>query len=134
MVKHVNNISTGQMPPLRGDDEMTVLVKNCMQNCKATFAEFDLLNQQIMYTLTELNVPIRSKLWKRLSMSINYADNKETEEKQYQIISEFISNQLRSIWDKIDEKPHQKDADAQLNLSLLSLHHLISSNSENLGK
>ena len=67
-------------------------------------------------------------------MSINYADNKETEEKQYQIISEFISNQLRSIWDKIDEKPHQKDADAQLNLSLLSLHHLISSNSENLGK
>ena len=105
-----------------------------MQNLAAAFAELEQMNLAIMYTLTELNVPIRSKVWTRISLCIDYTDKPQVAELQADRIQNLISNELRSIWDQIDELPNQKSSSLALNISLQSLHYLASSNSENLGK
>mgnify|MGYP006907024818 CR=1 FL=1 len=97
--KAVKNQEFSTVNNLFSQPKTTIELKNSTQNLAAAFAELEQMNLAIMYALTELNVPIRSKVWKRMSLCIDHTDKPEVVELQANRIRNLISNELRNIWD-----------------------------------
>jgi len=61
------------------------------------FENLQALSLKITKELTDQNIPLRSKIWKRLAFIIHNQNIPD------QTLDDFLQNQLRNFWDAIDD-------------------------------
>lgn len=126
-IEGVNAGAFGQQTELRAANEARAIAANLKE-----------LKNEIAHRLTMLNVPTHSKMWKRLSYTVDRppADYKQASQLPAHLET-LLSTHMRSLWEAISANPLPMqtpfpDTHKSFHITVESLHYLCSRHSNNL--